>query len=649
MKRPIITIYSSCLLWIVPLVAIAQPRDNDSLRVRQVQAASSAIGQLKQVLRQNSYSGSAPLFDSLLVVSRQLGYQAGEVVVLCQLAKISFQQEQPNQAERLLQEAQRVSGQLQDMRDIGWTIGSIERIRGKSTTYSVAFLPLIESLTIQMSANIKSENLNMDHYIAEQVATKSKRGPSRRSYPYIPTISPVYTSKSLINSLLPIPPSNKNWQPPALPTDFVDKWLDSTLNLGHRSIVQQLKSRKKNRDESQELSAAFARQGNYAQAYRYFLQYTAYKDSLAAEITSRKLSQLTYNQAIQKKETQIELLKKDQQLQSQESKRQQQFVIGLVSCLALFALLSLLLIRNNRQKHTANRQLREQAQTLQQTLHELKATQTQLIHAEKMASLGELTAGIAHEIQNPLNFVTNFSEVSVELISELAEEQQQPARDTELEKDLLADLKLNLQKINQHGNRASSIVKGMLEHARTSSGEKEPTDLNALADEYLRLAYNGFRRSGGLAKDNDGSTDTTPADRIRFNVELITDFTPNLGKITIAPQDMGRVLLNLYNNAFYAVCKKSIANPDGYIPQISVSTTLKEGKVELRIKDNGTGIPSEIIHKIYQPFFTTKPTGEGTGLGLSLSYDIVTKGHSGSMQVRTEVGHFTEMEITLPT
>lgn len=282
-------------------------------------------------------------------------------------------------------------------------------------------------------------------------------------------------------------------------------------------------------------------------------------------------------------------------------------------------------------------ELTEQKNELKKSLAELKAAQDQLIHSEKMASLGELTAGIAHEIQNPLNFVNNFSELSVELARELLEELEKPDFDRELVKDLLSDLTQNQEKINHHGKRAANIVTGMLQHARSSTGAKEPTDLNALADEYLRLSYHGLR-----AKDKS------------FNAKMATDFDPAIGKIEVVPQDLGRVLLNLINNAFYAVHQKNkqlsgnTQLSESYSPTVTVSTKHLKNAVEIRIRDNGTGIPESLKAKIFQPFFTTKPTGQGTGLGLSLAYDIVTKGHGGTMEVETKEGEGTEFLIKLP-
>lgn len=269
------------------------------------------------------------------------------------------------------------------------------------------------------------------------------------------------------------------------------------------------------------------------------------------------------------------------------------------------------------------------AREIEKAFNKLKTTQLQLIQSEKMASLGELTAGIAHEIQNPLNFVNNFSEVSLELIDEMHDEMDKG--DTEEAKTIAIDIKQNLEKIIFHGKRADGIVKGMLQHSRISSGQKEPTDINALADEYLRLAYHGLR-----AKDKS------------FNAELETHFDPKLPKVDIIPQDIGRVLLNLFTNAFYATHQKQKTATQEYKPVLCVTTAQKGSFVEIIVKDNGAGIPKAIRDKIMQPFFTTKPTGEGTGLGLSLSYDIVVKGHGGTINVETEEGNGATFIITLP-
>ncbi len=277
--------------------------------------------------------------------------------------------------------------------------------------------------------------------------------------------------------------------------------------------------------------------------------------------------------------------------------------------------------------------VKERTAALEKSIADLKSTQAQLIQSEKMASLGELTAGIAHEIQNPLNFVNNFSEVSAELVEEIQDirRKTQDGKTESEEDELLVDIKQNLEKINHHGKRAGAIVKGMLDHSRTSTGEKVPTDLNAMADEYLRLAYHGLK-----AKDKS------------FNANFASDLEPNLPKVNLVPQDIGRVLLNLINNAFYAVNDRFQKGGEGYLPKVTVSTKQEDGQVLISVADNGGGIPQHIKDKIFQPFFTTKPTGQGTGLGLSLSYDIV-KAHGGEITVKSKEGEGTEFTIQLPS
>ena len=284
-------------------------------------------------------------------------------------------------------------------------------------------------------------------------------------------------------------------------------------------------------------------------------------------------------------------------------------------------------------------ELRKQKEELEITLDELKAAQAQLIQSEKMASLGELTAGIAHEIQNPLNFVNNFSEVNRELITEMKHEIDS-GNFTEA-KNIANDIEDNEEKITFHGKRADAIVKSMLQHSRSSSGKKEPTDINALADEYLRLSYHGLR-----AKDKS------------FNAKFETDFDDSIQEINIVHQDIGRVLLNLINNAFYSVSEKQRQEIPGYEPTIKVTTRRlgdrfdpdnDRDRVEIRVADNGNGVPKKVLDKIFQPFFTTKPTGLGTGLGLSLSYDIITRGHGGELKVETKEGEGAEFIIILPT
>jgi signal transduction histidine kinase len=290
------------------------------------------------------------------------------------------------------------------------------------------------------------------------------------------------------------------------------------------------------------------------------------------------------------------------------------------------------------QNELLEQQVNERTAELHESIEHLKTTQAQLIQSEKLASLGELTAGIAHEIQNPLNFVNNFSEVSVDIANELKEERKkaESERDESLEDELLNDLIENQEKINYHGKRASSIVKGMLEHSRMNTGERELTDINQLTDEYLRLSYHGLR-----AKDK------------AFNADYELIANENIPKINVVPQEIGRVLLNLINNAFYTVNERSKSGETGYRPKVSILTKMDEDPsdrraVEIRIQDNGKGMSESTKAKIFQPFFTTKPTGEGTGLGLSLAYDIITKGHGGTIEVESVQGKGTTFTVCIP-
>jgi signal transduction histidine kinase len=344
----------------------------------------------------------------------------------------------------------------------------------------------------------------------------------------------------------------------------------------------------------------------------------AVKDSIYSQEKVKQLQNLAFNEQIRQQELAAE----------REAHFNRIKIYGLIAAGIVFLVISLILLRNNRNKQKAYTLLQFQKEITEKTLDDLKTTQTQLIQSEKMASLGELTAGIAHEIQNPLNFVNNFSDVNTELIDEAKQEIDKG--NTNEAKTILDDLKENEQKINHHGKRADAIVKNMLQHSRISSGKKEPTDINTLADEYLRLSYHGLR-----AKDKS------------FNAGIKTDFDDTIGEVNVIPQDIGRVILNLINNAFYAVDEKKKQIGDGYEPTVSVSTKRINGKVEISVKDNGNGIPQKVLDKIFQPFFTTKPTGQGTGLGLSLSYDIV-KAHGGELKVETKEEEGSEFIILLP-
>ncbi|MGA0555762.1 tetratricopeptide repeat protein [Larkinella sp. VNQ87] len=374
-----------------------------------------------------------------------------------------------------------------------------------------------------------------------------------------------------------------------------------------------------------ELADCYEKTGQYRQALATFKTASTISDSIRSKENVQKGTELKMTYEFEKKQ---QLARAEQQKQNELARNRQRTLgagLGLTLVLAGVSFYAF------RTKQKANTLLEQQKEELQTALTQLQSTQMQLVQAEKMASLGELTAGIAHEIQNPLNFVNNFSELSVELADELKEELGKEPIDKEYITGLIDDLSQNQQKINHHGKRADSIVKNMLEHSRASSGEKQPTDLNALADEYFRLAYHGLR-----AKDKD------------FQAELLTDFDAKTGSIELVPQDIGRVLLNLYNNAFYAVRERQKSGQPGYVPQVRVQTKRQPAGVEIRVNDNGVGIPDNVQQKIFQPFFTTKPTGQGTGLGLSLSYDIITKGHHGAFEVESQPGEGTQMIIKLP-
>ena len=360
------------------------------------------------------------------------------------------------------------------------------------------------------------------------------------------------------------------------------------------------------------LSLAYKLNNQHDSANRYQGLALTTKDS----INNARINSLAEFQNLNLKEQlRLRNLEKEQELY-QSRVRSYGLLVGLI----VFSVIAIILYRNNKQKQKTNIML-------ENTLTNLRSAQAQLIQSEKMASLGELTAGIAHEIQNPLNFVNNFSEINAELAEEINDAAEKG--DMEEVKMLAIDIRSNEERIREHGKRADAIVKGMLQHSRASSGAKELTDINTLADEYLRLAYHGF-----CAKDKNFQSDYR--------------FTPDrtLGKLNLVPQDIGRVLLNLINNAFYAVQEKSSAAIPGFKPMVEVSTARSADKVILTVKDNGNGIPDKIRNKIFQPFFTTKPTGQGTGLGLSLSYDII-KAHGGELKLESREGEGTEFSIQL--
>ena len=397
------------------------------------------------------------------------------------------------------------------------------------------------------------------------------------------------------------------------------------------------------RDAMQLLAQAYAQQQQFGPAYAFQRRARGLNDTLNNAQATRLATALRFTQDLAHQKNQIALLTTNQQLQAVAARRQRQLLFSTLAGLALLAGLGFALGRSNRQKQHANEQLQQlnaavttqrgelqaQRDQLNTSLKNLHATQAQLIQKEKMASLGELTAGIAHEIQNPLNFVNNFAELSTELVEEL--QVALAAGNTAEATALASDVAQNAGKITEHGKRAAAIVRGMLEHSRQSTGERAPTNLNALADEYLRLAYQGLR-----AKDK------------AFHAALQTDFAPGLPLVEAVGPDVGRALLNLFGNAFYAVQQRQQTGEAGYEPRVTVRTQQVGHRVGIRVADNGPGMSAAVQAKIFQPFFTTKPPGQGTGLGLSLAHDIIAQGHAGTLSVESQEGQGTTFCVALP-
>ena len=393
--------------------------------------------------------------------------------------------------------------------------------------------------------------------------------------------------------------------------------------------AQQMGQTQLMRDANKMVADIYENSGDGMEALKHFKMYMVFTDSLNNLANERRVANEKANYQISQKE------------QIFERASLQQRWLSFSAFAALFSLgIILFIIAHNKRRlkkknidlENKNVIIKAQKLKVEETLSTLKSTQAQLIQSEKMASMGVLTAGIAHEIQNPLNFVNNFSELSDELIDEMKEELTRGNYD--LANKIANDVKGNMVKINHHGKRADAIVKGMLQHSKSGSGKVEPTNINALCEEFLKLSYNGF-----LARKNSPVA----------NMPVIrqTDFDKSIDKLNVIPQNIGSVLLNVFNNAFYAVNEKMEMSDGSYKPSVSVQTKKLDGKVEIIISDNGCGIPAQIIDKIFQPFFTTKISGEGTGLGLSLSYDII-KAHSGEIRVNSKVGEGAEFIISLP-
>ncbi len=375
-------------------------------------------------------------------------------------------------------------------------------------------------------------------------------------------------------------------------------------------------------DVSPLLADLYKIKGQPDSAYKYLQLSVELKDSLFNLDKQRQFQSLTFTESTRQQQEEQKIKEARRKFETQMK------MYGLIGGMAVLLFFAIILYRNNKQKQRSNTVLQVQKKDIENALTDLRNTQKQLIQSEKMASLGQLAAGIAHEIQNPLNFVNNFADLNAELVEELTAEAREGNKEEVIA--IANHIKANEEKINHHGKRADAIVKGMLEHSRATSSTKEATDINKLTDEYLRLSYHGLR-----AKDKS------------FNATLKTDFDERIGSISIIPQDIGRVILNLINNAFYAVTEKQKMNGHGYEPTVSVITKKVNDKVLVSVKDNGNGIPNKVLDKIFQPFFTTKPAGQGTGLGLSLAYDIMNA-HGGELKVQTKEGEGAEFIISLP-
>jgi signal transduction histidine kinase len=413
---------------------------------------------------------------------------------------------------------------------------------------------------------------------------------------------------------------------------------NEALNLANLGIEYAVKIGQNQlcRDGHELLASIYEKMGNGMEALSHFRSFKLYADSLNNLESERAAATYEAEYAYSKKE-----------LQFQRQAFQQRWII--FSAFAGVLLLGIIAIYINRNRNRLNKinhalvdknlEIENKKVELENTVYQLTATQAQLIHAEKMASLGELTSGIAHEIQNPLNFVKNFSEVSIDLLGELKVELQKPV-DEEVKEEqnaILLDVTQNLERILLHSNRADGIVKSMLYHSRTGSGKKEPAIINTLCLEFLKLSYHGMRAKESV----DGK-------QLSFNSHYETDFSPEVGSVKVIPQDLGRVFLNLFNNAFYATSERYSKGEKDYEPMVKVITRREMNGVMIVVEDNGPGIPDKIREKIFQPFFTTKPTGSGTGLGLSISYDIITKGHGGKLEVDSEPGKYTRFTLYIP-
>ncbi len=636
---------------------------SDTSRIRVLIQLGEALGLPSSIRNVDS---AMYYINQVLALSSKINYRAGEAEALLLLGNINYVSSNVVTAIGNYQKSLKIYEELND------TLGIIKSLRGFSTIYFVK-----KDFRKELDNYLKIEKLARKiNNKQELISTLNRIGQT-----YIrPGIDQLDSANYYINQSLQLNPENDRKRAAALATKgliySLEKSYSKALDYHRQSLVltKKFNDEKNIIQQTYRIGNVYFRLNQLDSALHYFqLSYrlgSVSADSLNAkrfasfriatiyEKLNKHREAANYYKiainAIEAAEKQgdiqrildLEYQDKERKWELEKAKAEYTNTLRLYASLGglfLVSLISFFLYRNNRQKQKANALLQrqrdeiyQQRTQLQQSLETLHSTQAQLIQKEKLASLGELTAGIAHEIQNPLNFVNNFSEVSSELVDEMQEELKVGNADIAIE--IAGDLRQNLEKINHHGKRASSIVKGMLEHSRMGTGEKQQTDLNRLADEYLRLSYHGMK-----AKDSNFQAD----------YELIVD--DSLPLVNVISQDIGRVLLNLSNNAFYAVNQRrnlqglqDLTGLKTYQPKVTVTTKASDNAIEIKVQDNGTGMSEATKAKIFQPFFTTKPTGEGTGLGLSLAYDIVTKGHGGTIEVESAEGEGTTFRVFIP-
>ncbi|MFD1139969.1 ATP-binding protein [Larkinella insperata] len=647
-------------------VCLAQHKDLDSLRAQLKSPALADTMRVKILFRlgyaltETKRDTARAYLDEALSLAQRSHYPKGEVNILLSLAYLNLEKE-PQLAIRQLLRARQIAWQLPDPglrfrvdSVLGYFHNALQEYRKGIDYYrrslgSLSPTDTVNRVSVYINIGHLYERLDrLDsarHFLLQALPMSQRASPGALAYAYY-CLGLVEEKEDQPNQAL-----NHYRQSLKAATAVGDRksMREATLLLGQvfyrlnqpdSSLLYSRRAYALGKDNpyssgmqtnSQLLATLFMDKGRLDSALFYQELNSTIKDSIYSQEKQRDVQTQLFRE--QQRE---QALREEQRAFESQVK-----IYGLLGGMAVLLLLAVVLFRNNRRQQRTNALLDRQNQQIQQqhdqladSLTSLQRTQAQLIQREKMASLGELTAGIAHEIQNPLNFVNNFSELSSELLDELRTGplQHLPTGEQPYAAEILGDLSQNLAKIHHHGQRADAIVKGMLEHSRSATGRKGPTDLNALVEEYLRLAYHGQQ-----AQDSG------------FTAQLVTELDSALGRMDLHPQDISRVLLNLYNNAFYAVRQQQRkAETGSYHPTITVRTERSGGRAIIRIRDNGTGIPETVQQKIFQPFFTTKPTGQGTGLGLSLSYDIITNGHGGRIDVSSQEGHGAEFVIELP-